>query len=52
MFIEATITWVPLGISGYIWLNTKNCVKNSINIMLVKFRSFMYIVYQSILCSV
>ena len=27
MFIEPTITCVPLGFSGYIWLNTKNCVK-------------------------
>ena len=23
MFIEPTITWVPLGFSGYIWLETK-----------------------------
>ena len=23
MFIEPTITWVPLGFSGYIWLDTK-----------------------------
>ena len=23
MFIEPTITWVPSGFSGYIWLNTK-----------------------------
>ena len=28
MFIEPTITWVPSGFSGYIWLDTKNCVKN------------------------
>ena len=27
MFIEPTITWVPSGFSGYIWLDTKNCVK-------------------------
>ena len=26
MFIEHTITWVSLGFSGYIWLDTKNCV--------------------------
>ena len=29
MFIELTITWVPLGFSGYIWLDTKNCVKKT-----------------------
>ena len=23
MFIEPTITWVPSGFSGYIWLDTK-----------------------------
>ena len=23
MFIEPTITWVPSGLSGYIWLDTK-----------------------------
>ena len=27
MFIEPTITWVPSGFSGYIWLNTKNVFK-------------------------
>ena len=25
MFIEPTITWVPSGFSGYIWLDTKLC---------------------------
>ena len=29
MFIEPTITWVPSGFSGYIWLNTKIVLKNS-----------------------
>ena len=27
MFIEPTITWVPSGFSGYIWLDTKICVE-------------------------
>ena len=27
MFIEPTITWVPSGFSGYIWLDTKNVLK-------------------------
>ena len=29
MFIEPTITWVPLGFSGYIWLDTKIVYKNT-----------------------
>ena len=29
MFIELTITWVPSGFSGYIWLAHKNCVKKT-----------------------
>ena len=29
MFIEPTITWVPSGFSGYIWLNTKNVLKKN-----------------------
>ena len=29
MFIEPTITWVPPGLSGYIWLDTKIVLKNS-----------------------
>ena len=28
MFIEPTITWVPSGLSGYIWLDTKIVLKN------------------------
>ena len=28
MFIEPTITWVPSGFSGYIWLDTKIVLKN------------------------
>ena len=27
MFIEPTITWVPSGFSGYIWLDTKTVLK-------------------------
>ena len=31
MFIEPTITWVPSGLSGYIWLDTKKlCLKNQV----------------------
>ena len=30
MFIEPTITWVPSGFSGYIWLNTKIVLKKDI----------------------
>ena len=29
MFIEPTITWVPSGFSGYIWLDTKIVLKNT-----------------------
>ena len=29
MFIEPTITWVPSGFSGYIWLDTKIVLKKS-----------------------
>ena len=29
MFIEPTITWVPSGFSGYIWLGTKLCLKKN-----------------------
>ena len=29
MFIEPTITWVPSGFSGYIWLDTKIVLKNN-----------------------
>ena len=28
MLIEPTITWVPLGFSGYIWLDTKIVLKS------------------------
>ena len=27
MFIEPTITWVPSGVPGYIWLDTKIVLK-------------------------
>ena len=30
MFIEPTITWVPSGFSGYIWLDTKIVLKKKI----------------------
>ena len=30
MFIEPTITWVPSGFSGYIWLHTKIVLKNMV----------------------
>ena len=30
MFIEPTITWVPSGFSGYIWLDTKIVLKKDI----------------------
>ena len=29
MFIEPTITWVPSGFSGYIWLDTKKKTKKT-----------------------
>ena len=29
MFIEPTITWVPSGFSGYIWLDTKIVLKKN-----------------------
>ena len=29
MFIEPTITWVPSGFSGYIWLDTKIVLKKA-----------------------
>ena len=29
MFIEPTITWVPSGFSGYIWLDTKIVLKKT-----------------------
>ena len=32
MFPEPTITWVPSGFSGYIWLDTKNVLKKMVNI--------------------
>ena len=28
IFIEPTITWVPSGFSGYLWLDTKIVLKN------------------------
>ena len=31
MFIEPTITWVPTGFSGYIWLDTKIALKKNIS---------------------
>ena len=31
MFIEPTITWVPSGFSGYIWLDTKIVLKKTKN---------------------
>ena len=30
MFIKPTITWVPSGFSGYIWLDTKIVLKKKI----------------------
>ena len=30
MFIEPMITWVPLGFSGYIWLDTKIVFKKNV----------------------
>ena len=37
MFIEPTISWVPLGFSGYIWLDTKIVLKKKkLVIMYVK----------------
>ena len=30
MFIEPTITWVPLGFTGYTWLDTKIMLKKEI----------------------
>ena len=31
MFIEPTITWVPSGFSGYIWLDTKIVFKKNVS---------------------
>ena len=31
MFIEPTITWVPSGFSGYIWLDTKIVLKTLVD---------------------
>ena len=33
MFIEPTITWVPSGFSGYIWLDTKIVLKNYLGVL-------------------
>ena len=33
MFIEPTITWVPSGFSGYIWLDTKIVLKNQYSLV-------------------
>ena len=32
MFIEPTITWVPSGFSGHIWLDTKIVLKKANNL--------------------
>ena len=32
MFIEPTITWVPSGFSGYIWLDTQIVLKKANNL--------------------
>ena len=54
MFIEPTITWVPLGFSGYIWLDTKIVLKkihylnrymaeiNSVDELINKVDHFLY----------
>ena len=34
MFIEPTITWVPSGFSGYIWLDTKIVLKKGLGLRL------------------
>ena len=44
MFIEPTITWVPSGFSGYIWLNTKILLKIVLHV-----RQYMYYVVYTIL---
>ena len=36
MFIEPTITWVPSGFSGYIWLDTKIVLKKKKKKKLIK----------------
>ena len=41
MFTEPTITWVPLGFSGYIWLDTKIVLNNSSMIIQYIFLSQM-----------
>ena len=35
MFIEPTITWVPSGFSGYIWLDTKIVLKKKKKIIII-----------------
>ena len=32
MFIKPTITWVPSGFSGYIWLDTKIVLKKLLGV--------------------
>ena len=34
MFIEPTITWVPSGFSGYIWLDTKVVFKKILSLVI------------------
>ena len=34
MFIEPTITWVPSGFSGYIWIDTKIVLKKKYMLLL------------------
>ena len=38
-FNEPTITWVASGFSGYIWLDTKNCVEKK-NIYILETKLF------------
>ena len=40
MFIEPTITWVPSGFSGYIWLDTKIVFRKTVCVSIFR----MYII--------
>ena len=45
MFIEPTITWVPSGFSGYIWLDTKIVLKKEKNLVITWLRLGSHCLY-------
>ena len=42
MFIEPTITWLLLGFSGYIWLDTKIVLKKCVTLVCIAHFSQLY----------